>query len=236
MPIFHLTERIAFPPPHLAEKPGVLAIGGDLSVERLLLAYRSGIFPWYGDDEPILWWSPDPRFVLYPQELRVSASLRKCLRQERFSVTMDTAFPAVIEACATARPSTWIVREMRTAYIRLHETGVAHSVEAWHEGELAGGLYGVSLGNCFFGESMFTRVTNASKVAFSALVGQVSRWGFHFIDCQVETGHLASLGAKHVRRKRFLEELGEALDAPSRVGSWRMEPYREVLAPYINGK
>lgn len=190
----------------LTEPDGLLAIGGDLSVPRLLEAYRQGIFPWYGQGQPILWWSPDPRLVLFPGALRVSRSLRKTLRKGRFAVTMDADFPAVISACAGPRDGeegTWITRAMQAAYIRLHESGHAHSVECRLDGELAGGLYGVAIGRVFFGESMFARTSDASKVAFVWLVRQLQRWDFRLIDCQVHTGHLASLGACDISRQEF---------------------------------
>ena len=190
----------------LTEPDGLLAIGGDLSVSRLLEAYRQGIFPWYGQGQPILWWSPDPRLVLFPEALRVSRSLRKTLRKGHFAVTLDTDFPAVISACAGPRAGedgTWITRAMQLAYTRLHESGHAHSVECRLDGELVGGLYGVAIGRVFFGESMFARTSDASKVAFVWLVRQLQRWDFRLIDCQVHTGHLASLGARDIPRRQF---------------------------------
>ncbi|MBI5093603.1 MAG: leucyl/phenylalanyl-tRNA--protein transferase [Candidatus Hydrogenedentes bacterium] len=224
MPVFALTEDLAFPPPHRARRDGLLAIGGDLSVQRLLLAYRSGIFPWYSEGDPILWWSPDPRLVFIPDEFRVSTSLRRVIRSGRFTVTMDTAFREIITACADTRgpgrDGTWITPEMAGAYCALHNAGYAHSVECWEAGELAGGLYGVSLGAAFFGESMFSRVSNASKVALAALVEHARAWRFSFIDCQMTTGHLLSLGAREVTRKTFLHMLEAALAAETRVGRW----------------
>ena len=195
-----------------------------MSQERLLLAYQMGIFPWFGEDEPILWWSPDPRLVLYPDNLNVSKSLKKVLRQQRFKVTMDQAFEQVIQACADIRiqnnEPTWIVAEMIAAYGRLHASGLAHSVEAWKDDRLAGGLYGVSLGSCFFGESMFTRVTNASKVAFVHLVGFLMASGFDLIDCQVPSAHLVRFGARAIPRVLFLDQLNRALAAPTLKGPW----------------
>ncbi|MEN8247172.1 MAG: leucyl/phenylalanyl-tRNA--protein transferase [Thermodesulfobacteriota bacterium] len=224
MPVFLLSEELVFPPTHLAAEGGLLAVGGDLSAERLLLAYGQGIFPWYSDDEPILWWSPDPRLVLHPEEIRVSRSLKRTLNKALFRVTMDKAFDQVIQACAQSRiesgEATWIVEDMIQAYCRLHEDGFAHSVEAWQGGELVGGLYGVSLGGCFFGESMFTRVSNASKVAFVHLARQLSDWSFTLIDCQVTTGHLMRFGAREVPRPAFLELLKDALTIPNRQGKW----------------
>ena len=220
MPVYLLTEELLFPPPHLAEEGGLLAVGGDLSEERLLLAYSSGIFPWYSDDEPILWWSPDPRLVLYPNELNVSGSLRKVLRKQVFRVTMDAAFPQIIAACASIRDSTWIIDDMIRAYCRLHESGYAHSVEVWQDGELAGGLYGVSLGRCFFGESMFSRRSNASKVALYHLVEHVKALHFDLIDCQVTSDHLLRLGAREIPRRQFLAEIKQSLKSPTLKGKW----------------
>ncbi|QTA86403.1 leucyl/phenylalanyl-tRNA--protein transferase [Desulfonema magnum] len=224
MTVFLLSDKIGFPPPHLAEKDGLLAIGGDLSEKRLILAYRMGIFPWYSDDEPLIWWSPDPRLVLYPREIRVSKRLKRTIRKGDFHVTMDLAFPEVITACAELRKQkgegTWIVDGMIEAYCKLHESGFAHSVEAWYGGELAGGLYGVSLGKCFFGESMFARVSNASKVAFVRLVKYLEALSFDMIDCQVTTDHLLRFGAREIPRKRFLRELEKSLRTPTIKGKW----------------
>lgn len=226
MPVFQLTDDLIFPPPTLADADGLLAVGGDLSTDRLLLAYRLGIFPWYSEGNPILWWSPDPRLILYPQEFHVSRSLRKIIRQRRFHITMDTAFEEVITACAQIprrhEDGTWILDEMQQAYIALHHWGYAHSVEAWQGGKLAGGLYGVSLGNCFFGESMFSRRSNASKVALHALVEYARSQRFAFIDCQVTTDHLLRLGAREIPRRQFLFELQRAVRTPTHRGSWKI--------------
>jgi leucyl/phenylalanyl-tRNA--protein transferase len=226
MPVFVLSKPLGFPPPRLATPEGLLAVGGDLSRERLLLAYRMGIFPWYSDDEPILWWSPDPRLVLYPREFHLSRSLEKVIRRVDFEVTMDRAFERVIRECAAMRSrtgeGTWILPDMIKAYCDLHGTGYAHSVEAWQGDRLAGGLYGVSLGRGFFGESMFTRVANASKVALAGLAAYLKSEGFDFIDCQVTTGHLQRMGAREISRDLFLEELGRCLRVPTRVGKWKM--------------
>jgi leucyl/phenylalanyl-tRNA--protein transferase len=220
-------DDIRFPPVEFASPEGLLAVGGDLSAERLLEAYRRGIFPWYNDGQPILWWSPDPRMVLFPAELKVSRSLRKRLRRADYSVRCDTCFRAVMEGCAAPRrgqaPGTWITAEMIEAYLRLHELGYAHSVECWRGEELLGGLYGVALGGAFFGESMFSRAPDASKVALVHLVRQLERWGFRFIDCQVSSAHLASLGAVEIRRNAFLALLEEALRLPDRRGPWRLD-------------
>lgn len=224
MPVYLLSDDLVFPSPQLAPKEGLLAVGGDLSQERLLLAYRMGIFPWYSRYEPILWWSPDPRLVLYPGELRVSRSLQKTIKKGLFRVTMDQAFAAVINACAQSRTSadegTWIVEEMIDAYCNLHESGFAHSVEAWREDELVGGLYGVSLGRCFFGESMFTHISNASKVAFVALVKHMQALNFDLIDCQVTTPHLLRFGAREISRARYLNELDKSLKPSTLKGQW----------------
>lgn len=224
MPVFLLSENVAFPPAHFATPEGLLAVGGDLSQERLLSAYRKGIFPWFSDNEPILWWSPDPRLVLYPDELHVSRTLNRVLRKNRFKVTIDCAFEQVIDACAKTRTQkdegTWIVDAMQVAYRRLHETGYAHSVESWMDNRLVGGLYGVSLGRCFFGESMFSHVSNASSVALIVLARYLMTLSFDFIDCQVTTAHLMRFGAREIPRSQFLKELQEALTGPTRSGRW----------------
>jgi leucyl/phenylalanyl-tRNA---protein transferase len=226
MTIYLLSDDLSFPNPNLAGKDGLLAVGGDLSTERLLLAYQNGIFPWFSDEEPIIWWSPDPRLVLYPDELRISRNLKKIIRKKKFSVTMDTAFDEVINACAKVRTmnqkETWITDDMIKAYCSLHISGFAHSVEVWHRGKLAGGLYGVSLGKCFFGESMFTFVDNASKVAFVYLVEFLKSLSMDVIDCQVTTEHMMQFGAREIERKRFLEELTHSLNSPTIRGKWDM--------------
>ncbi len=226
MPVFKLDERLAFPPPDLAED-GLLAVGGDLRPERLLLAYSQGIFPWYEDGLPILWHSPDPRMVLEVDHLRVPRSLRKAMRKRPYRLTLDTAFRDVIEACAAApRPGqdgTWITREMIEAYVALHRLGLAHSAEAWRGHELVGGLYGVSLGAAYFGESMFARAPDASKIAFVSLVDELRRRGITLVDCQVYTDHLARFGGEEWPRGRYLEALGGALRKPTRRGRWAFE-------------
>jgi leucyl/phenylalanyl-tRNA--protein transferase len=218
-----------------SEEDGLLATGGDLSPERLVLAYSSGIFPWYSKGQPILWHSPDPRTVLRAPNLRVSRSLRKTLRKRLYQITLDTAFPAVIEGCATTprpdQPGTWITGAMIEAYTELHRRGLAHSVEAWRDGALAGGLYGVSLGAAFFGESMFARAPDASKVAFVALVEQLARWAIEFIDCQVYTHHLARFGAEEWSRASYLAALQQALTRPSRTGPWHFDEEPSGAAP-----
>jgi leucyl/phenylalanyl-tRNA--protein transferase len=200
-----------FPDPRLAESEpnGLLAIGGDLSVTRLSNAYRSGIFPWFSAGEPILWWSPDPRLLLIPEKIHISRSLRKTLRRSDYRITFDEAFNAVIGNCAATprhhQPGTWIIDEMIDAYVQLHHHGYAHSVEVWHGTKLVGGLYGVAIGSAFYGESMFSLMSNASKIALVALARKLQHDGFHFIDCQMETPHLLSLGAETVPREEFLK-------------------------------
>jgi leucyl/phenylalanyl-tRNA--protein transferase len=225
----YLDAEDPFPPVDQAmrEPNGLLAAGGDLSSARLLEAYRRGIFPWFGDEDPLLWWSPDPRMVLYVDELLVSRSLRKTIRIGRFRVTADRAFSAVMAGCAEPREDqdgTWITTEMRAAYARLAALGYAHSVEAWMGDQLVGGLYGVAIGRVFFGESMFTRVSDASKVAFVTLVRQLQQWGFRLIDCQMPTAHLASLGAREVPRPEFLAEVDRAVLEPPIPSPWTLEP------------
>lgn len=211
----------------LRDPDGLLAVGGDLSVPRLLAAYRHGIFPWYNAGQPILWWSPDPRAVLFPDRLHVSRSLARVLRQGRFEVSFDRDFAAVIQRCSEPRADeqgTWITTEMQQAYINLHAAGHAHSVEAWQEGELVGGVYGVSIGKAFFGESMFSRVSNASKVAFVTLVRQLRAWDFGLIDCQIQSPHLDRFGAELITRQRFVQLLDRYCPRPDVVGSWRERP------------
>ena len=227
MPVFQLDQRVVFPPPHLADPSGLLAVGGDLRAERLLLAYASGIFPWPCEGFPLLWHSPDPRFVLRASQLHVPRSLRKTIRRGRFSVTLDTSFRRVIEACsAKPRPGqdgTWITEDMVDAYAHLHELGFAHAAEAWQDGALVGGLYGVSLGGAFFGESMFAHRPDASKVAFVTLVQQLARWGMEIVDAQVHTAHLERFGALHMPRDAYLQALSRALEAPTRRGPWVLD-------------
>lgn len=224
-PVFQLSQELIFPPVALAEPNGLLAVGGDLSPRRLLLAYGSGIFPWYSRGEPILWWSPDPRMVLKPAWLHLSRSLRKGLRRADFRLTMDHAFDEVMAACGVAdRPGqegTWITPAMRRAYGELHRLGYAHSVEAWQGEALVGGLYGVALGGCFYGESMFHHVSDASKAAFVHLMEWLPERGFTLVDCQMNTHHLARFGAREVSREAFLADLAVALRLPGAPGSWR---------------
>ncbi len=254
------TQAPIFPPVESATPEGLLAVGGDLSSERLLAAYRRGIFPWYNPGQPILWWSPDPRAVLYPEKLKISRSLRKTLKRGQLRVTFDSCFREVMLACAAPRRTrtdecrerhdcmdaggratpgavvedaesgreqypgdgTWINNEMVEAYTRLHDLGYAHSIETWHENRLVGGLYGVALGGVFFGESMFARQADASKVALVALVSKLRAWRFALIDCQIPSAHLTSLGAEEIPRNRFLTELGRALKLSGQAGRWQV--------------
>lgn len=221
-----LPPEPVFPPTDAAlrEPNGLLAAGGDLSPQRLVTAYAHGIFPWYAPGEPILWWSPDPRMVLFPDEIRISRSLAKTLRHKNYVVLLDTAFAAVMAACAEAprngQAGTWIVPEMQAAYLRLHELGFAHSVETWIDGELAGGLYGVAIGHAFYGESMFARATDASKIALAHLGVMLRRSGFGIIDCQMETAHLASLGARPIPRRDFVARLDRLVLEGLEPGRW----------------
>ncbi len=239
MPIFALEEdNIAFPPPEMADPDGVLAVGGDLSPRRLILAYSMGIFPWYSDDEPIVWWSPDPRSVMFPKDLKISKSMKQVLKKGTFTITFDQDFKSVIAACGkTYRPNqfggTWITSEMLQAYCQLHELGLAHSVEVWNDQqELVGGLYGIALGKCFFGESMFTRVSNASKTGYIALVQQLIEWDYQLIDCQVHNNHLESLGSQEIPRKTFLSLLEKHLQHETLQSKWTFT--RNSRAVYLN--
>ena len=223
MPVFRLTKKLTFPDTELAED-GLLAIGGDLSVPRLLLAYRSGIFPWFGAEDPLLWWSPPERALLRPGHLHLSARTRRSLRQRPFEIRFDTAFEAVIAHCSKVpRPGqdgTWITPEMRSAYVELHQAGHAHSVETWRGGELRGGLYGVSLGGAFFGESMFSLEPEASRAALSALDARLVGWGFTLLDGQLPHEGLLGYGFQRVARNQFLADLATALRVEGQVGSW----------------
>lgn len=224
MAIYRLFDEPIFPDPEHADPDGLLAVGGDLTSERLISAYSTGVFPWYAENSPILWWSTDPRLVLFPEELHIPRSLRRVLNKNEFTITFDTAFDKVIQACANkCRPEqdgTWLVEEMIEAYTQLHKLGLCHSVEAWKDGELAGGLYGISLGRAFFGESMFFSEPDASKVAFVRLVQTLARWDFMLVDCQQTTSHLQRFGAREVSRRNFLDHLGRALQFPPVRGSW----------------
>jgi leucyl/phenylalanyl-tRNA--protein transferase len=234
MPVYHLGRWPVFPPVEDADPSGLLAVGGDLALERLLTAYRQGIFPWYEPGGPILWWSPDPRLILEPDALKISRSLRATLRKNRYEIRVDTSFAKVIHACAVAdrkgEQGTWISPEVARAYTELHQQGYAHSVESWRDGELVGGLYGVSLGRCFFGESMFAIEPDASKVALVALVELLQAQGIDLIDCQVTTEHLLRMGAREVPRSEFLRRLDEALRFPDRREAWTWPPGVEVVS------
>jgi leucyl/phenylalanyl-tRNA---protein transferase len=234
VPVYALSRALAFPPPDEAVE-GLLAVGGDLSIERLLLAYRSGIFPWYDDGLPILWHSPDPRCVFRVDALHVGRTLRRARAKGTYEVRFDTAFEEVIRSCkVTRRPGqdgTWITREMERAYVKLHRLGYAHSVEAWEDSTLVGGLYGVSIGRMFFGESMFAMRPNASKLALVVLAERLAGWGFRVIDAQVPTPHTLSMGAEEWPRARFLDELAAALRFPTHKGNWGCETETELEPP-----
>jgi leucyl/phenylalanyl-tRNA--protein transferase len=233
MPVFRLDDRLVFPPVHLAED-GLLALGGDLKPERLLLGYAQGIFPWYAENLPILWHSPDPRMVMTTRDLLIDRSLRKSIRRAPYRLAMDTAFNEVLVGCASSpRPGqsgTWLIPEMVEAYGKLHELGFAHSIEAWRDDALVGGLYGVSLGAAFFGESMFAKASDASKIAFCACVRQLDSWGIGLIDCQVHTEHLERFGGYEVPRQGYMELLKRALDEPTKRGKWAFDIDLEAFA------
>ena len=219
---------LRFPPVEESTPDGLLAVGGDLRPERLLEAYCHGIFPWYEEDQPILWWSPDPRAVLFPDKLHVPRSLDKTIRRGHFTVTLDTCFQEVMIQCAGPRPQypeggTWITPEMIEAYTRLHELGHAHSIETWQEGNLVGGLYGVAISGAFFGESMFSRATDASKVALVSLIRQLQTWGFQIFDCQQASPHVMRLGAEEIPRRAFIEHLTAAMTIQDRRGRWQFD-------------
>jgi leucyl/phenylalanyl-tRNA--protein transferase len=227
MPIFRLGDEIIFPPVQMTSGSGILAIGGDLSSGRLLEAYRQGIFPWYSEGDPIIWWSPNPRFVLFLEELKVSRSMKKALRQGIFRITYDHNFREVVVLCQKSRrrqKGTWITDDMLEAYCDLHDLGFAHCAEAWYGEKLVGGIYGVSLGRCFFGESMFSLISNASKAALINLVYKLKELKFEFLDCQVYTAHLESLGARYISRSEFCDLLKMGLKHESFRGNWRYMP------------
>ena len=234
MTVYRIPKQLVFPPAEEAEPSGLLGVGGDLSPRRLLLAYASGIFPWYSEGQPILWFSPDPRFVLIPSELKVGRSLRKRVRSGDYRITMDTAFAEVIGHCKQAdRPGqdgTWITRNMKKSYTELHRLGFAHSVEAWQGDTLVGGLYGVSLGSLFAGESMFAHASDASKVAFVWLVRQLQAWDFGLVDSQVHTDHLERFGAVHMDRADYLAWLPQLVGGPTRRGPWTFDEGFDPLA------
>ena len=223
MPVFYLNDKNIFPPVSFAEKNGIIAVGGDLTPERLMKAYENGIFPWFSEGDPIIWWSPDPRFVLYPEDIKVSRSMNQEFRKGTFKITADLAFEQVIQECRKPRKhesGTWITDDIVKGYTALHKSGYAHSIEAWKDGHLAGGLYGVSLGGCFFGESMFTREKNGSKAAFITLARKLAELNFDIIDCQVYTAHLESLGAVEIPRREFTEILNISLTRETIAGDW----------------
>ena len=234
MPVFRIPDAHLFPHPSLAEPDGLLGVGGDLAPERLMLGYANGIFPWYSDGQPILWFSPDPRFVLDPKALHIPRSLKKVMRQGPYEIRLDTAFDEVIDRCRAARRQgqrgTWITRDMQRAYKELHRLGFAHSAEAWRDGELVGGLYGVGLGALYSGESMFATAPDASKIAFVWLARQLLVWGCELIDSQVYTEHLARFGAVEVRRADYLDRLPRLVHQQTRLGPWSFDPDFDPLA------
>ena len=230
-----LNDAQPFPPAEqaLEEPDGLLAVGGNLAPRRLLQAYRNGIFPWYNEGEPILWWSPNPRLTLLPDRLKVSRSLRKTLRRQEFQISFDRAFDAVIEGCAAPRQKaadTWITQEMKSAYIAMHQQGIAHSVESWYDNELVGGLYGIAIGQVFFGESMFSRRSNASKAAFAVFVQALKEWNYALIDCQIHTDHLAAFGAEEMARSDFLTLLDRYCECPASLNAWGSEPIQCITS------
>lgn len=227
MPVYRIPREHVFPDPRDADPSGLLGVGGDLHPARVLLAYRMGIFPWFNEGQPVFWHSPDPRVVLYPEELKIPRSLGKRVRQRRYRITMNQSFQDVIVACQQIarpdQPGTWITNDMVRAYLELHEAGFAHSIEAWREDELVGGLYGVSIGDVFAGESMFARTTDASKVAFVHFVRQFQRWGGTLVDCQIQTEHLARFGARPVSRNAYLQAVIAGRDRQLRALPWRFD-------------
>ncbi len=225
MPIFWLTEELDFPDPDLAGEEGILAVGGDLSISRLLLAYKIGLYPWFNPEDPIIWWCPDPRFVIFPDEIKVSKSMRPYFNQKKFKVTFDQDFEGVIDGCQqTPRKgqtgSTWLTDDMKSSFMELHKMGICHSVEVWKDDELVGGLYGNSMGKCFYGESMFSKVSNASKFGVITLAKKLKEKKFRLIDCQQPTDHLVSLGARGIPRKEFLSILKENEEEETKIGNW----------------
>ncbi len=220
MTLHWLSQELVFPPVEYSNKDGMLAVGGDLSVERLVLAYQSGIFPWYNEGEPVIWWSPDPRFILYPKDIKLSRSMKKLMNKNIWRITFDQSFAQVIRNCQVKRDDTWITNDIISSYCELHEQGYAHSVEVWQEDKLVGGLYGISLGRCFFGESMFSHVRNSSKAALITLAQKLAALDFHLIDCQVYTAHLESMGAQFISRKNFIQIINEGFDFNTIQKKW----------------
>ena len=233
MPLFRLSKRIEFPPAWLARSDGLLCIGGDLSPKRLLLAYKNGIFPWFSKDEPFLWWSPDPRLVLFPKEINISKSLNKKIKRNFLKVTVDNAFDQTIRSCAKPRKSehegTWLVDEMIDSYIQLHNMGYAHSIETWRDNKLVGGLYGICLGGSFFGESMFSFESDASKIALVALANHLKKQYFDLIDCQVTTTHLLNMGACEISRNSFLDIINKSVKRKNFKNIWNPNISLEVI-------
>lgn len=227
MPVYQLPHEPLFPHPSEAVNDGLLAIGGDLSPKRLVAAYASGIFPWFGENDPIMWWSPNPRLVLYPEKFKVSKSLKQTINKKAFDIRIDFAFEEVIKSCSKiprkGQDGTWITNDMIDAYIKMHELGLAHSIETWEGNKLVGGLYGLSIGNAFFGESMFHKRKDASKVAFYYLSKLCLHWEFSLIDCQVTNSHLLSLGAEEIKRDDFLDQLAVCVDKDTRQGVWEFD-------------
>lgn len=224
MPLFRLSSKVDFPPATLATSDGLLCIGGDLSTKRLIKAYENGIFPWFSENDPILWWSPDPRLVIFPGKIHIAKSLKKKINREPYTIKVDTAFEQTIKACAEPRNNkesgTWLVDEMISAYIKLHKEGYAHSIETWKDNTLVGGLYGISLGGSFFGESMFSFESDASKIALVALARYLGEKKFDLIDCQVTTDHLLTMGATQIDRKHFLKIIGQSVKRRDIIGTW----------------
>ena len=235
--MYILTDKLWFPPVERALPDGLLAFGGDLSVARLTLAYQHGIFPWFSEGEPILWWTPSPRTVLFPEKLHISRSLRKALRQQNFQVTINHCFSEVIEACAEPRTKssnsdegTWITDSMKEAYINLHQHGHAHSFEIWCKKQLVGGLYGIAIGQIFFGESMFSRMTNASKIAFVYMVQQLKKWEYRLIDCQIHSDHLCSLGAEEIEKLKFEAIVKASVSKPPLLPNWGLTDITGIVS------
>lgn len=240
MPLFRLSEGLDFPPAWLARSDGLLCIGGDLSAQRILLAYENGIFPWFSESEPILWWSPDPRLVLFPDNIKISRSLNKKIKKDYFHLTVDSAFEETILSCSKPRrkeyAGTWLVEEMINAYVHLHKLGYAHSIETWKEDRLVGGLYGICLGGVFFGESMFSFENDASKIALATLANHLKQYQFDLIDCQVTTNHLLSMGATEIPRNSYLDIIQKSVKRTDIKNIWN--PNIPLTVPYpalLNG-
>jgi leucyl/phenylalanyl-tRNA---protein transferase len=233
MPFFRLSNDLVFPPAELARPDGLLCVGGDLSPERLVLAYENGIFPWFSENDPLLWWSPDPRLLLFPDQIHISRSLGKTIKKKLFTIRVDTAFEQTILLCSSLRKKekngTWLVDDMIAAYITLHKKGVAHSIETWRDDKLVGGLYGISLGKSFFGESMFSLENNASKIALVALATHLKNHGFHLIDCQVSSDHLIQMGARQISRQSFLKMIKTSVKQAPKMDPWYPEQSIDII-------